>query len=753
MFKEGTPLYSYELIGEGGENVMYVNYLGAPFIPDLADSGEVMARAIDSLLEESNVSRIVFVQQRNYSYAFATVKKLIEVSRLYDLLTKHEKVTSPEKLRGVGIFYEQAYSFMNYIVNELLKSDPVRAYRDLKGELYEQRALLEAGQDNLDYVRLLERVVSLFDEVSFIEQAKDFFDKYKVGNREIYSEFFRPDVMPNFTFTRMVSKIPENAEVLSEYYIGEGHDKSLVTIYRMPASTRVRYHLNPPEYSLSEEHHMLLNLARNVLVEHRPTEEEFHDVERTRQVFMNVAKDLISDLASNKGIKVGQKQVESLATILVRYTIGFGVLEVLLADEQLQDIVVNAPVSQSKIFVRHNKYDQCSTNLIPAIEDAQSWAAKFRMSSGRALDEANPILDTNMDIGGASARVAVIQQPLSAGGLAYAFRRHRSNPWTFPLFVKNKMISPLGAGLLSFIIDGARTMLVAGTRSSGKTSLLGSMLLEIMPNHRIITVEDTLELPVKQMRDLNYDILSMKVKSSLGGESAEVGATEGIRASLRLGDSSLIVGEIRSEEAVALYEAMRVGALANVVAGTIHGGSPYAVYDRVCNDLGVPVTSFKATDVIVVANPVKSADGLHSFRRVLSISEVRKHWEKDPLREGGFVDLMKYDVDLDMLVPTDDLMNGDSEILKDIAGNVQGWAGNWDAVWDNVMLRKMIVEEIVAYAEKMGNDKILEAEFAVKSNSAFHQISDEVTEEHGLPMSEYVFPKWKRWLIKSAKDL
>jgi archaeal flagellar protein FlaI len=311
----------------------------------------------------------------------------------------------------------------------------------------------------------------------------------------------------------------------------------------------------------------------------------------------------------------------------------------------------------------------------------------------------------------------------------------------------------LGAGLLSFIIDGARTMLVAGTRSSGKTSLLSSLLLEIMPTHRIITIEDTLELPVADLRKMSYDILSMKVRSSLSGETSEVDATEGIRASLRLGDSSLIVGEIRSDEAKALYEAMRVGALANVVAGTIHGGSPYAVFDRVCNDLAVPITSFKATDLIIIANPIKTADGLKSVRRVLSISEVRKHWEKDPLKEGGFVDLMKYDVNKDILEPTDDLINGDSEIIKEIAGNVKGWAGNWDNVWDNIKLRQMVKEEIVNYSDKLKNKDLLEADFTIKSNNAFHQISNQVTDEIGIPKSDIVFPKWKAWLEKEAQKI
>jgi hypothetical protein len=83
--------------------------------------------------------------------------------------------------------------------------------------------------------------------------------------------------------------------------------------------------------------------------------------------------------------------------------------------------------------------------------------------------------------------------------------------------------------------------------------------------------------------------------------------------------------------------------------------------------------------------------------------------------------------------------------------NVRGWAGDWDAVWDNVLLRKQVKEEIVSMSDKVRNPEILEADFTVKSNNAFHQISDEATEEVGLPTSEVVFPKWKRWLEKEVK--
>ena len=278
-------------------------------------------------------------------------------------------------------------------------------------------------------------------------------------------------------------------------------------------------------------------------------------------------------------------------------------------------------------------------------------------------------------------------------------------------------------------------------------------MLEIMSKFRVICVEDTLELPVDSLRKIGYDILRMKVRSAMLQTTTEVSADEGIRASLRFGDSCLIIGEVRSQEAKALYEAMRVGALANVVAGTIHGASPYAIFDRVVNDLGVPVTSFKATDCVIVANPVKSASGMHSWRRVVQMAEVRKHWTKDPLEEKGFVDLMNYNVEKDELVPSQELMNGDSEIIKDIAASVKGWAGNWDAVYDNILLRGKIKQELVDISEKLKLPDLLEAKFNSLSNAVFYELSEEVRNEVGLPMSDRVFPAWQKWLNQKVKKL
>ncbi|KHO53750.1 MAG: hypothetical protein QT09_C0010G0013 [archaeon GW2011_AR18] len=203
---------------------------------------------------------------------------------------------------------------------------------------------------------------------------------------------------------------------------------------------------------------------------------------------------------------------------------------------------------------------------------------------------------------------------------------------------------------------------------------------------------------------------------------------------------------LHNTEALALFEAMRTGALANTVAGTIHGDSPYGVFDRIVNDLQVPRTSFKAADIIIVANPVRSADGLHKFRRITQITEVRKQWEEDPLKEGAFVDLMVYDSKTDSLLPTDELINGDSDIIKAIGGSVKEWAGDWNAIWSNIVLRSKIKRTIVDYSVKYNIPDLLEAESVIFMNDEFHRVMDIVRESSGSLDSEKIFVEWEKRL-------
>ena len=739
--------FSYDILREGEDVILRIDCEKYTRVPSLEDDETTMSRTCEILIEAGNITKIVYVQKRDYEYDSVQTGMLQEIARLYNQFVKQKlinyySITNPAK-----------YAEIQNILFNLFKNDPLGAYVELRRILRRERSFLTKAANAQTvpiikrYISLLEYIIKSLENTKLITLAKPFLAGHKLGERSAYRKLFNPSIKPDFIFTRLMATYPKDGEELDAYLIGNTE----VTIFKLPDTIQYLYHIIPPEFKLSEEKYEIIDAARRIMAEHKPKKSEFVDPERMREVFFSVGHDLIEELASYRNLRLRTKEIDELTGVLVRYTVGFGLIEVLLQDEKVQDITINSPMGQIPIFLIHQDFDDCKTNIIPTVSEAESWASKLRMISGRPLDEANPILDTELNLPGVSARICVVGSPLNPSGLAYAFRRHRDKPWTLPLFVNNKMINALGAGIISFLVDGSRTMLVAGTRSSGKTSLLGSVLTEIMRKFRIISIEDTLELPISALRKLGYNVQPMKVAAAMTKGTAEVPADEGIRTTLRMGDSCLIVGEVRSTETLALYEAMRVGALANVVAGTIHGDSPYGVFDRVVNDLGVPKTSFKATDIVIVANPIKSADGLHRWRRVTQITEVRKHWEKDPMLEKGFVDLMKYDSISDELKPSDDLINGESDILKSIAGNVKEWAGNWDAVWDNIQLRAKIKETLVNYANKSKNLDILEAPFVIQSNDEFHRISDKIKEEVGNLDSKKIFFEWDEWLKKAIK--
>ncbi len=749
--------WEFEIIEEGEENILFIYLESYPSIPSLEDNGFIMGKTVEILTQTDKVTKIVFTQKRDYEYDFNQTQIIVEIAGLYKRFIKDKAIfgystfnLSPPEIQKVN----QQYATIQGIIYQNLKNDPIGTYIELKRRARNIKIDLDKAtsprEQMLDqkYIDLLNYITGQIEKLKIIQLVLPQLAGYQIGDRTLYRTIFSPTIKPDFMFTKLMADYPLNGEEKESYTLGEDTE---VTIFTYPDSIETLYHVIPPEFKLSEEKYEILDVARKIMAEHKPRQEEFTDPKRMRQVFFNIGRDLIEELSQNKGTRLRQSEIDALTNILVRYTVGFGLIEVLLQDEKIQDISVNSPMGKQPLFIVHGDYNECTTNIIVTNPEAESWATKLRMISGRPLDEADPILDTELEIPGATTRVSVITKPLDPTGIAFSFRRHREKPWTLPLFIKAKMLTPEAAGLISFLVDGTRTLLVCGTRSSGKTSFLGAIMVEIMRKYRILTIEDTLELPGKSLRELGFNLQQIKVAAALAKESTEMTATDGIRSTLRLGDSALFVGEVRSKEAIALYEAMRVGAAANTVAGTIHSDSPYGVYDRVVNDIGVPKTSFKATDAIIVANPIKSADGLHKSRRITQITEVRKHWEEDPLTEGGFMDLMKYNAKTDILEATDAITNGESEILKAVAANVKEFAGNWDAVRENIELRGKIKKGIVDYAAKANNPNMLEASFVIKANDKFHLLSESIKEETGYIDPKRIFYDWEEWIKKEAK--
>jgi type IV secretory pathway ATPase VirB11/archaellum biosynthesis ATPase len=730
------------------DGVIRINAKRWAIEPSIEDSEACMGIVVDILKEVKAPEKLIISEIRDREYDYPQLKLLIEIANAQRKILEEEKLLSIEKFGPpeCETIFPGRLAELTFLVTEVLRKDPIRAYFTISRKIKEITARIEKGTPAYKrcatfYLKnVLEPMEKILSRCEIIAYAKPFLPTYRIGDRTIYRELFHPTIRPPFMLTSFKLIPPKEATLIEKYNIND----ITVEIWRIPGGIRDFYYIIPPEFRLSPEKYSILDVAYRTLVGRRPPE-EIAEPERAREIFFGMGVEIVRDLAERMGIKLTKAEIEDLARILVRYTAGFGVLELLLADEKIQDVYINSPIGTTPIYVVHSDFEECETNLIPSKEDAEAWATRFRLYSGRPLDEANPVLDTELAVPGGRARVCAITRPLSPLGLAFSFRRHREKPWTFPLFIKAKMIDPLFAGLMNFIVQGGRSILIAGGRGSGKTSLLNSLMLEILRKYRVIVIEDTLELAVDPMRKLGYNIERMKTRSVITRVEAELPPEEALRTGLRLGESVLIVGEVRGQEALALFEAMRIGALANVVAGTIHAESPYGVYDRIVHDLGVPPTSFKACDLIVICSMLRSPDGLHRFRRVVELTEVRKAWREDPEAEGGFVPLMQYSAKEDKLKPTDILVDGESWVLNEIIKKVREWRGAWDLVWDNILLRSKIKETMVDFSLKLNRPEILEADWSVEANEMFHLICDKVREEVGSLDSKLIYERWLDW--------
>ncbi|QCC48285.1 type II/IV secretion system ATPase subunit [Halobellus limi] len=322
---------------------------------------------------------------------------------------------------------------------------------------------------------------------------------------------------------------------------------------------------------------------------------------------------------------------ETLAAVLDRHTHGLGVFEHLFADERVSDVVVSAPVTETPVRVVVDG-ERLPTNVRLTPDGAASLASRFRRESGRAFSRSSPTLDASVVAEtGRRIRVAGVTAPASEG-VGFAFRARDDDAWTLPRLVSVGSLPAEAAAFLSLAVERGAATIVAGTRGAGKTTLLGALLWELPAATRLVSIEDTPELPVDALREHGRDVQALHTDVGAGAGGGASGnrrngpngcgrggfsPTAALRAALRLGDGALVVGEVRGEEAGSLYEAMRVGAHGHAVLGTIHGDSAAAVRERVVSDLGVPASSFGATDLVVTC----ARDG--DSRYVAAVEEVR----------------------------------------------------------------------------------------------------------------------------------
>lgn len=369
----------------------------------------------------------------------------------------------------------------------------------------------------------------------------------------------------------------------------------IVRVYTAPNHLPT-YHLRPVEGALSPPALRALAAARS----HLATLEGPADGAPRRAVRLACGTDPPGTHAD----------VDTLAAVLGKHT-GPGLLVDLFADQTVSDVFLPAPATETGVFVRRDGRRH-RTNLSLAPDGPGALASLLRRRSGQPLARSDPTLSVTLDVAGRRVRATATVPPASEGH-SFAFRAHDRNPWQLRDLVANATVSPQAAGLLSVAVRRGAAVLLAGERGAGKTTALGALLWELPRDERILVVEDAPELPVGALQAAGRDVQRLRASELFD-------ADEALRTALRLGESTLVVGEVRGEEAQVLYEAMRVGADGGAVLGTIHGGSADRVRERVVTDLGVPASAFADTDLVATLSARER--GEETTRRVTSVEEV-----------------------------------------------------------------------------------------------------------------------------------
>jgi len=431
---------------------------------------------------------------------------------------------------------------------------------------------------------------------------------------------------------RIAARPPADARLRDRWTTDTG---ATVRLYATDAPLDC-YHLTPPEAALDADALATLAAARERLAD--------------------AAGGDRGPVRAVRAVAGPDDPAEAITAALAKHTRGHGIFEDVFADGRVTDAFLSAPVTDNPLRVVVDG-ERLRTNVRLPPEGAARLASRLRRASGRGFSRASPTLDATIGAGGARVRVAATAPPAS-DGLAFTFRRADDEAWTLPRLVDAGTLTPAAAGLLSTAVRRGAAGLIAGGRGAGKTTTLAGLLWELDPETRLLLVEDTPELPAAGLRDAGRDVQRLAV-----GDGPALTATEAVRTALRMGDGALVVGEVRGEEAAALYEAMRVGAQRGAVLGTIHGSDGPSVRERVVTDLGVPESAFAATELLVTL-----AD-----RQVVRISEVRR-------TDGGVAFYPLFERGSDGLAATGVLDRGESRLLDGLAGPAEAYADVLGAV-------------------------------------------------------------------------
>src|SRR3989344_5735151 len=327
-------------------------------------------------------------------------------------------------------------------------------------------------------------------------------------------------------------------------------------------------------------------------------------IKKIKEKFRNSANNIINSFMPG----LNEETKNFIIGFLIRDMLGLGDIEILLEDINLEEVVINSATEPIRIY--HKKYGWLETNITIKDEaQIQNFANIIARRVGRQITTLNPLLDAHLITGDRSNAVLY---PISHKGNTITIRKFARDPWTVTDLIKNNTCPAEIFALIWLSIQYEMNILISGGTASGKTSFLNVILPFIPPNHRIISIEDTLELQLPKF--LYWAPLTVRQPNPEGKGGVDM--LDLLVNSLRMRPDRIILGEIRkSAQAEVLFEAMHTG---HSVYATVHADSMSETIRRLINPpINVPSNLLTAVNL----NVVMFRDRRRGIRRVSQIGE------------------------------------------------------------------------------------------------------------------------------------